>query len=276
LAKLSSSKTQKKEVYTFMGSYPNPGDPNQPNQYPPNQGPAQTQYGGGYQTPPNAAPAPAPGYGDPQPPYQPGPGAYQQPPYQQGAYQQPPYQQAPYQQTPYPQRQSSIAFDWRYLTAGIGALVAFIAFFLPYYSISTGGTYLGVTIPGTVYSQSGLQIGHQVLLDIVIALVALAIAACLQFGSQMFKASATSTSSSFQKLTNSFNTNQRMWGLALLAIGAFGFFFRFILDLGSLSSWGVGSWLYTIGMIAVAVGGFFIYRPLTSTPAGVPPVPPVR
>ena len=245
-----------------LNPYPNSGDPNQPNQYPPapNQGPTGTPYGGGSQMPPNVPP----GYGD-QPPYQ--QPDYQQPPYQQDAYQQQPYQQPPYQQAPYPQQKSTIAFDWRYLTAGIGALVAFIAFFLPYYTYSSGGG--SYTVPGTSYSISGSQIGRQLLLDIIIALAAIVIAVLLQFGSQMFKAP---TAPNMQKFANSLNTQQRTWGLALLGLGIFGIFFRFILDLSVLNTWGVGSWLYLLGMIAVAVGGFFTFRPLTSAPTQVPPV----
>jgi hypothetical protein len=245
-----------------MNPYPNSGDPNQPNQYPPNQGLTGTPHGGGAQIPPNVPP----GYGDQSPYQQPG---YQQPPYQQGDYQQPPYQ-APYQQTPYPQSKSTIAFDWRYLTAGIGALVSLIAFFLPYYTYGgAGGTYYGITIPSTNYSVTGFQIGRQFLLDVIIALAAIIIALLLQFGNQMFKAP---TSPNIQKLANSLNTKARIWGLVLLAFGAFGIFFRFILDLTVLNIWGVGSWLYLLGMIAVTVGGFFVFRPLNSTPTQVPPV----
>jgi hypothetical protein len=238
-----------------MNPYPNSGDPNQPNQYPPSQGLTGTPYGSGAPIPPNP-----PAYGD-------------QFPYQQGAYQQPSYQtpyQSPYQQTPYPQSKSTIAFDWRYLTAGIGALVALIAFFLPYYTYgSGGGSYYGITVPSTNYSVTGLQIGRQFLLDVIIALAAIIIALLLQFGNQMFKAS---TSPNIQKLANSLNTQTRAWGLVLLIIGAFGIFFRFILDLTVLNIWGVGSWLYLLGMAAVTVGGFFVFRPLNSTPTQVPPV----
>jgi hypothetical protein len=85
----------------------------------------------------------------------------------------------------------------------------------------------------------------------------------------MFKAS---NSSNIQKLTNSLNTQTRIWGLVLLIIGAFGIFFRFILDLTVLNIWGVGSWLYLLGMIAVTVGGFFVFRPLNTTSTQVPPV----
>jgi hypothetical protein len=227
-------------------NYPNPGDPNQPNQYPPSQGQPGTPYGGGgYQQPPS-------GYGEQQS-------------YQQGAYQQPPYQQSPYQQqSPY-YAPSAVAFDWRYITAGVGALLSLIAFFLPYYSFG-GATYYGVTSPS--YGVSGLQIGHQVLLDIIIALAAIVIALLLQFGHQIFKAPA---SPNMQRLANSLNANQRSWGLALLVIGAFGVFFRFILDLSVLNIWGIGSWLFVIGMIAVAVGGFFVWRPPASMAGQVPP-----
>jgi hypothetical protein len=133
---------------------------------------------------------------------------------------------------------------------------------LPYYH-----AYIGFYGYGFA---SGFQQGHQLLLDFIIALVALAIAAFLQFGDQLFKAP---TSPTIQKLTNSLKTDQRRWGLILMSLGIFGFFFRFILDLGTINYWGVGSWLYTIGVIAVAVGGLFIYRPPRPSPVQTPPTP---
>ena len=219
-----------------MNPYPNSGDPNQPTQYPPNQEQAGTPYGGGYQPPPTE-------YGD-------------QPLYQPGAYHQSSYQ-SPYEQTPYAQS-SSIVFDWRYLTAGIGALVSLIAFFLPYSGANGYGGY--------VSAGSGFQRGHQLLLDFIIALAALAIAALLQFRSQIPTASIPPA---IQKLINLLN--QHTSGLTLVGLGIFGFFFRFVLDLGSLSSWGIGSWLYTLGIIAVAIGGFFVWRPPASISTQVPP-----
>lgn len=254
----------KKEVYALMNSYPNQGDPNQPEQYPPGQEQAGAQHGGGYQTPPSVPPP----YGEP-------------PPYQQGAYQPPPYQapyQAPYAQSPYPQRQSSIAVDWRYLTAGIGALLSLILFFIPSYNeaialvpiANSQGYYAGLT---SAYSSaplvSGAQLGRQLWLDLMVVLVALIIVLLLQFGNQLFKAP---TSPIIQRLVNSLNTSSRTWGLALLVVGAFGIFFHFILDLGVLSFWGVGAWLYLLGLIAVVVGGFFIYKPPSSTLIQVPTV----
>jgi len=256
-----------------MNPYPNSGDPNQ---YPPTQGSTGIPYGGSSpQTPPNVPP----GYGDQSPYQQPG---YQQPPYQQGAYQQPPYQtpyQAPYQQTPYPQSKSTVALDWRYLTAGIGALVSLIAFFLPAYNagIAVIPMLNSLGYPTSSYNSStysfplisAAQSGRQLWLDFVIALVAIGIVGLLQFGKQMFKAP---TSPMIQKLANSLNTSPHTWGLILLGVGGFGIFFHFILDLGVIGFWAYGAWLYLLGMIAVAVGGFFIFRPPTTTPTQVPPV----
>jgi hypothetical protein len=246
-----------------MNPYPNQEDPNQANQYPPNQG-GQYSGGGSYQTPPNVPP----GYGE-------------QPPYQQQGFQQPsyqaPYQQPPYQQSPYPP-QSTLALDWRYLTAGIGALVSLIAFFIPSYNVLVvaAPVFSSLGLPtsytpttGGYPAVSGAQLGRQLWLDLIIVLVAIGIVLMLQFGNQMFKAP---TSPGMQKLVNSLNTSPRTLGLALLAVGVFGIFFHFILDIGVLGYWTFGAWLYLLGIIAVAVGGFFIYRPLTPAPAQVPPV----
>lgn len=242
-----------------MNSYPDPNDPTQMAQYPPNQG--QQPYGA-YQGPSNVPS----GYGE-QPPYQ--QSGYQQAPYQQSAYQQPPYQMPPYQQAPYAQARSTIALDWRYLTAGIGAFVAFVAFFLPSYSglIAFGGDFNSL-LTGATYLISGAQYGRWLWLEAIIALIPLGIAILLQFGNQMFK---TSTSPNIQKVVNSLNTQPRTWGLALLLVGAFGIFFHFILGLSIINLWAFGAWLYFLGIIAVTVGGFFVWRPLTPTSTQAPP-----
>src|SRR5690349_17970627 len=147
-----------------MSQYPNQGqDPNQQQGQYPSQG-EHTQYPPGYGSTPNT-----PSYSGQQQ-------AFQQPQYQQQAFQQPPYQQqyqqpygqSPYQQqSPYPQA-PAISWDYRNIIAGVGALVAVIAFFLPFRTISDFSLYI---------SASGAQLGTKYWLDFIIALVALGIVA---------------------------------------------------------------------------------------------------
>jgi len=190
-----------------------------------------------------------------QAPYQQGGYPYQQPYYPQGDYQQNPYQQA----SPYAPARPAIVFDYRYLAAGIGAIVSFIAFFLTYYSNSI--TFLGTTITD---APSGVQMAGRegrYWLDLIIALAAIIIPVLLQFGEQWFK---TSTTPMLQKLVSSLDAKPRDWGLWLFITGLAGIFVHFILDLNELGVWGVGAWFYLLGMIAVAVGGFLVYRPPAS------------
>ena len=197
--------------------------------------------------------------------YQQGGYPYQQPYYQPGDYQQNPYQQA----SPYAPARPAIVLDYRYLAAGIGAIVSFIAFFLTYYSFSF--TVLGTT---TTDIESGAQIAGgegRYWLDLIIALVAIIIPVLLQFGKQWFK---TSTTPMLQKLIGSLDTKPRDWGLWLFITGLVGIFIHFFLDLNHLGDWGVGAWFYLIGMIAVAVGGFLVYRPPASMSTRAAPPPP--
>ena len=62
----------------------------------------------------------------------------------------------------------------------------------------------------------------------------------------------------------------RTWYIWLIAVGGFGIFFHFILDLGRLSVWGIGSWLYLLGAIAIVVGGVLFIKP--PTPSATPPI----
>jgi hypothetical protein len=256
-----------------MNQYPNQGqnDPTQQSQYP-NQGTGNTEYGG-YSPLSNRPP-----YGDqpphqpPQPPFQ--QGGYQPPPFQQSGYQQgayqPPfqqqtnYQQSPYQQSPYPQK-PAISLDYRNVIAGIGAIVALISFFLPYYTMS----YFYTDLPSGSLSESGYGVGGRYWLDFIIALAALAIVLLLQFGEQWFKSSSNPT---IQRVVASLASQPRTWYTSLIAVGGFAIFFHFILDLGRLNIWGLGSWLYLLGAIAIVVGGvLFIKPPTTSTT-----IPPIR
>ncbi len=246
-----------------MNSYPSQGqdDPTRQSQYP-NQGTDNPQYGG-YSPSPNMPP-----YGDqpPQVPFQQGgQPPFQQGDYQQGAYQQPfqqqtNYQQSPYQQSPYPQS-PAISLDYRNIIAGVGAIVALISFFLPYYTFSS----LFTDIPGS--SSSGYSIGGRYWLDFIIALAALAIVILLQFGEQWFK---PSTNPTIQRVVTSLTSQPRTWYIWLIAVGGFGIFFHFILDLGHLNYWGVGSWLYLLGAIAIVVGGVLFIKP--PVPTATPPI----
>src|SRR5689334_19683663 len=112
--------------------------------------------------------------------------------------------------------------DYRNIIAGVGAIVAVIAFFLPFFSYA--GSVLGQTYQS---SASGVQVGSRTWLDFIIALVALAIVVLLQFSEQMLR---TSTSPMIQRLRTSLNTQPKTWYTALIAVGAFGIFFHFILD----------------------------------------------
>ena len=252
-----------------MNQYPNQDqDPAQQGQYP-NQGQGQsgTQYGGGYGQVPNVPP-----YTNPQPPYQQGgQPPYQQTPYQQGGqppYQQPPYQQSgygqtPYQQTPYQQGSYgqtpygapvSQSMDYRYIIAGVGAIVAFIAYFLPFYTYSS--TYFS-------FSLSGAEASGRFFLDLLLALAALVIVGLLLFGNQMFK---NPTNPTIQQLLTSLNTKTRTWIYALIGVGAAGVVIHILVSLGLPGSWGIGAWLYLLAMLAVAAGGaLFIWQPNKSS-----------
>jgi len=240
-----------------MNQYPSQGqdDPTQQSQYP-NQGTDNAQYGG-YSPSANMPP-----YGDQQP-YQP---PFQQGGYQQGAYQQPfqqqptNYQQSPYQQSPYPQS-PTISLDYRNIIAGVGAIVALISFFLPYYTVP----FLLVDFSSS--SPSGYGVGGRYWLDFIITLVALGIVILLQFGEQWLK---PSTNPMIQRLITSLTSQPRTWYTWLIAAGSFGIFFHFILDLGHLSIWGVGSWLYLLGAIAIVVGGILFIKP--PIPTTTPPI----
>ena len=245
-----------------MYQYPNQGqnDPTQHSQYP-NQGTDNIPYSG-YPPSPNMLPySKQQPHQPPQPPFQQGggyPSPFQQSGYQQGAYQQQiPYQQSPYQQSPYPQS-ASISVDYRNIIAGIGAILAIIAFFLPYYTISFSLS----GISSSNLSESGYAIGGRYWLDWIIALAALAIVILLQFGEQWFK---SSTNPTIQRVVKSLTSQPQTWYTRLIAIGGFGIFFHFILDLGRLNIWGVGSWLYLLGMIAVVTAGVLFIKPPTPT-----------
>jgi len=250
-----------------MYQYPNQGqnDPTQPSQYP-NQGTENTDYGR-YSPSPNMPP-----YRDqqsqqpPQSPFQ--QGGYQ-PPFQQGGYQQGPqpsfqqqmnYQQSPYQQSPYPQS-PTISLDYRNIIAGVGAFIALISFFLPYYTIPYAD------FPSSSLSASGYGIGGRYWLDFILALAVLAIVILLQFGEQWFK---SSTNPTIQRVVTSLTSQPRTWYTRLIAIGGFSIFFHFILDLGRLSIWSIGSWLYLLGAIAIVVGGVLFIKP--PIPTATPPV----
>jgi hypothetical protein len=252
-----------------MNSYPNQNPDSNwwtPQNLPEQNLPNASQWGQSPAGQPYGAQSPngSTSYGG-QAPYQQGGYPYQQPYYPQGDYQQNPYQQA----SPYAPARPAIVFDYRYLAAGIGAIVSLISFFLTYY---TGHD----AILDTTFATTGVRAAGadgRYWLDPIIALVAIIIPVLLQFGKQWFRTSATPM---LQKLVNSLDTKPRDWGLRLFITGLAGIFVHFILDLNELSIWGVGAWFYLLGMIAVAVGGFLVYRPPASMSARVTPPPTFR
>jgi hypothetical protein len=256
-----------------MNSYLNQDNQNQPNQIPPAQAADSNQY------PPYAPPGYSNQYpyrqdNNPQGGYSPGT-------YQQGGYQQ---QQAgyelpygiPYQQPLLNQQgqgyNTGISLDWRFLTAGIGSLVAIIAFFLPSYNpLGTLRSIIGTSLSYyNYYSFSGAQMGRQLWLDFIIAIIVLLIVVGLQFGSRIIR---NPTSPITKKVLNSLTTQQKNWGLGLFLLGVFGIFFHFVLDLGVLNIWLFGAWLYTLGIVAVAVGGYFTWRPMPKATTPAAPFP---
>lgn len=231
--------------YASQQGFPQPGQqPYQPDQY------QQQQYQSGQQP-----------Y---QQQYQQGP-QYQQPYQQQGQQQyQQPYGQAPYMQSsPYPQA-PAISFDYRNIIAGVGAFFAIIAFFLPYYN---GPARNPITYDIIYFSASGASLGAQLWLDFIVALLAFAIVGALQFQDQLFK---TSTNPTLQRLYTSLQSQPKNWYMALIGLGSFGIFFRFILDLGKIGLWQAGPWIYLLSMIAIVVAGILYIRPPVAAPAPAP------
>jgi hypothetical protein len=262
-----------------MNQYPNQ-DPQPQNPYPTVQGPTPSQPNIGSVPQPDHNPTP--GYGEQQPQYNPGsgypqqqsqtpfqttgypqqqqsyqPGGYQQQQvpfqqgdYQQGSYQQSNYQQAPYQQTPYPNKQAlNINLDYRNIIIAVGGLLSFIAFFLAYYS--AGYDYYH-------YTESGADLARgngRFWFDMLFALAAILIAVLLQFGDQWFK---SGTSSFVERLAH----NKRLWVNIIIGIGVYGILVH-VFNIGNIGYWGIGAWLYLLGMIAVLVGGIFFIRPPT-------------
>ena len=102
-----------------------------------------------------------------------------------------------------------------------------------------------------------MQIGGQFILELLLALGTLAVAALLLWGQRLF---GSSTGQVGRGLVNSLATKTRQWVIGLIVIRDVGFFLHWIFMLTALANaqgvvWGVGAWLYLFAMLAVLAGG---------------------
>ncbi len=152
-----------------------------------------------------------------------------------------------------------------YVIAGIGGIVAFIAFFLPYVSVSA----VIISI-----SASGSQIGGWLWFEFLAALVAIAIPLVLIYRNNAFG------------LTNMPIEKQIRYGIfTLIGAGAVGLLIELIAalqihsalsgttgvdptTLGVSVSLSIGYWLYLLSAIAIVVGGVMAYRTMPALIAG--------
>lgn len=140
-----------------------------------------------------------------------------------------------------------------YVIAGIGGIIAFIAFFLPYIS-ATGSAYLNGI------SWSGSTLGGGLYFELLAALVAIAIPLVLAYRHNAFG------------LTTMPLDKQIRYGIyTLVGAGALGLLCEFILlvnhntidglDLtGYDVGLGIGWWLYLLSALAVVVGAIMALR----------------
>lgn len=168
-----------------------------------------------------------------------------------------------------------------YLIAGVGGILAFLAFFFPYVYISA--TYTVRSILGTSRQTSagsalgtGAQIGGLFFLELLIALAGIAVAALLLFGVRMLGSSSHSAAPN--PLVTSLATQAQTWAIALIAIGGAGALLHILFMFVGLSnygnsaaaaalfgfsvsisiSWSVGAWLYLLAMLSVVGGGLAV------------------
>jgi hypothetical protein len=147
-----------------------------------------------------------------------------------------------------------------YVVAGIGGVVAFFAFFLPYIS-ATGTAYSN----GISWSASTL--GGGLYFELLVSLVAIAIPLVLIYRQNAFG------------LTSMPVAKQIRYGVyTLLGVGAVGLLCELILavshnSIGGLDltgydvGLGIGWWLYLFSAIAIVVGGVIVLRnPQALTP----------
>ncbi|HZS76843.1 MAG TPA: hypothetical protein VFA41_09540 [Ktedonobacteraceae bacterium] len=141
-----------------------------------------------------------------------------------------------------------------YVIAGMGGIVAFIAFFLPY-----------VSTPVAALSLSGSQVTQfqgLLWLELLVAIAAIVVAALLIYRSNPFGMATTPVE------------KQIRWGIyGLIGAGALGVLMQIIFAIGlnsisfmgvSITSVGVGLgfgyWLYFLAVVAVGVGGIYAMR----------------
>jgi hypothetical protein len=141
-----------------------------------------------------------------------------------------------------------------YVIAGIGGIVAFIAFFLPY-----------VSTPVAALSLSGSQVTQfqgLLWLELLVAIAAIVVAALLIYRSNPFGMATTPVE------------KQIRWGIyGLIGAGALGVLMQIIFAIGlnsisfmgvSITSVGVGLgfgyWLYFLAVVAIGVGGIYAMR----------------
>ena len=115
----------------------------------------------------------------------------------------------------------------RGLIVAIGGILAAIGFFLPYYATYSG--YLLASLYGLYW------------LDIVFVTAAFLL---------LFARLALPV----------LETYRRRWAIALLLIGVAGAFLHYtVVNLNSVPMyWGIGAWLYFLGMIIVAIGALLL------------------
>src|SRR5450759_2626592 len=147
-----------------------------------------------------------------------------------------------------------------YVIAGIGGIVAFIAFFLPYVSGSVYTSGYGISL-------SGSTIGGGLYFELLAALAAIAIALVLIYSKSAFG------------LTNMPPDKQIRAGIfTIVGVGIVGLLCELILAINHNSIDGIdltpyavglniGWWLYLLSAIAIIVGGVMALRnPLALAP----------
>ena len=152
-----------------------------------------------------------------------------------------------------------------YLIAGIGGTIGFIAFLLPYVSVSVLG--YGASI-------SGASAAGWLWFEAIAAIVAIAVPALLIYRSNPFGMATTPVE------------KQIRWGIyAIIGAGVVGLLIHILfavdvnnisyngVSLGSLVSVGLsfGYWLYLLCALAIIVGGVFAMRVAKPAAATVPP-----
>ncbi len=152
-----------------------------------------------------------------------------------------------------------------YVIAGIGGTIGFIAFLLPYVSVSVLG--YGASI-------SGASAAGWLWFEAIAAIVAIAVPALLIYRSNPFGMATTPIE------------KQIRWGIyTIIGAGVFGLLIHILfavdvnnisyngVSLGSLVSVGLsfGYWLYLLCALAIIVGGVFAMRAAKPAAATVPP-----